>query len=285
MLLFLLLLCCISSLGPRGLLHNLTILGRNLVTGVIIARTPPYMQLPIDAPTRARFFLVHEWRVSQETHLVTVLAPTSCFLWGSHKQKQYQERTSLRIWGVQRRALQVSQPGYSALTWHHEHEPQEPQRWPRERVAEWSALTNARHAHCAPRQLGTTANQRYDVPWDWLWDACQLAREHWGTCGKGFCSKEGPHYCMERSARNPLGRDQVQIVLGNRLEAVIGQTTINLIHEFGNHLRIPYPSCTVLLSGGYVMRESWARGFFASKKGMIRICPMDVHTRNLRQKA
>jgi hypothetical protein len=58
-LLFLFLLCCISSLRPRGLLHNPTIPGRNLVTGVVIARTPPYVQLPTDALTRARIFLTH----------------------------------------------------------------------------------------------------------------------------------------------------------------------------------------------------------------------------------
>jgi hypothetical protein len=31
---------------------------------------------------------------------------------------------------------------------------------------------------------------------------------------------------------------------GNCPKAVIGQATINLIHEFGNPLGIPYPSCT-----------------------------------------
>ncbi len=55
-LLFLFSLCCISSLRPRGPLHNRTIPGRNLVTGVAIARTLPYVQLPTDALTRARIF-------------------------------------------------------------------------------------------------------------------------------------------------------------------------------------------------------------------------------------
>ncbi len=91
-------------------------------------------------------------------------------------QKQYQERTTLRPWGVLRRALQVSQPQYSALTWHHEHEPQ-------------------------------------------------------GTRCKDFCSKEGLHYCIEQSARNPLGSDQVQRALGNCPEAVIGPATINLVSQ------------------------------------------------------
>ncbi len=62
--------------------------------------------------------------------------------------------------------------------------------------------------------LGTTTNGRYDVPQDWLQDACQMARVHLGTCCKGFCSKEGLHYCIERSARNPLEHDQVQRALG-----------------------------------------------------------------------
>jgi hypothetical protein len=66
-------------------------------------------------------------------------------------------------------------------------------------------------------------SQRYGVPWDWLWDACHVAGVRWGSRCEGFCSKEGPHYCFEQSARN---------------------WTINLIHEFGNPLRVPYPSCT-----------------------------------------
>ncbi len=103
--------------------------------------------------------LVHEWRISQETHLVKVLTPTAFFYKEAKMQKQYQERTTLRAWGVLRRALQVSQPGYFALTWRHEHKPQV-------------------------------------------------------TCCKGFCSKEGPHYCFEQSARNPLEHDQVQKALG-----------------------------------------------------------------------
>jgi hypothetical protein len=80
---------------------------------------------------------------------------------------------------------------------------------------------------------------------------------------KDFCSEDGPHYCFEQSARNP---------------------TINLIHEFGNPLGIPYPSCTAQLSGAYVTQESVSLRIFVSKKGMICICPMDICTRNLRQK-
>ncbi len=157
--------------------------------GDVIARTPPYAWLPTEAPTRARIFF-GSWATCFSRD-PSCLNTGSCvlFLWGSHMQKQYQERTTLRNWGVQQRALQVSQPVYSTLTWRHEHKPQ-------------------------------------------------------GTHCKGFCSKEGPHYCFEQSVRNPLWRDQVLIVLGNFPEAVIGQATINLNHKFGNPLGIPYSSCT-----------------------------------------
>jgi hypothetical protein len=83
-----------------------------------------------------------------------------------------------------------------------------------------------------------------------------MAGVHGGTHCKGFCSKEGPHYCSEQSAWNPPERDQVQIALGNRPDVVIGQATISLIHKFGNPLRILYLSGTALLSGAYVMQES-----------------------------
>ncbi len=44
--------------------------------------------------------------------------------------------------------------------------------------------------------------QRCDGPRDWLWDACHMAGVCWGSCCEGFRSKEGPHYCFMRSARN-----------------------------------------------------------------------------------
>jgi hypothetical protein len=36
----------------------------------LIARTTPYARLSLGAPTRTRIFLVHKWRISEETHLV-----------------------------------------------------------------------------------------------------------------------------------------------------------------------------------------------------------------------
>ncbi len=83
----------------------------------------------------------------------------------------------------------------------------------KERDAEWSAPTIVRHIHSASVPLGMTVDQRYDVPKDWLWDACHIAVVRWGFRCKGFCSKECPHYCSEQSARNPLEHDQVQKAL------------------------------------------------------------------------
>ena len=78
-------------------------------------------------------------------------------------------------------------------------------------------------------------------------DIMSWARASETRC-KGFRSKEGLHYCFEQSVRNPLECDQVQIALGNCPEAVIGQATINLIHEYGNLLRIPYLSLVCYLA-------------------------------------
>jgi hypothetical protein len=176
---------------------------------------------------------------------------------------QYQEQTSLCTWGVLQRALQVSHPGYSALIRHHEHEPQQPWRTEKGMLSDQPQLTCVTPTVL---QVGTTANQWYDVTWDWLLDACHMAGVCWGFRCEGFCSKEGLHYCFEQSARNPLECDQVQIKLGNIPEAVIGQATINLILKFGNPLRIPYPSYTALLSGACVTWESWAWGFLWGRK-------------------
>jgi hypothetical protein len=57
--------------------------------------------------------------------------------------------------------------------------------------------------------------RRFDIPRDWLWDACHMAGGRWGSRCEGFRSKEGPHYCFMQSVRN---------------------MTINLIHE----LEIPW---------------------------------------------
>ncbi len=79
----------------------------------------------------------------------------------------------------------------------------------KKRDVEQSAPTHTRHTHCFSSQLGTTADRRCDVPWDWLWEAWHMARVCWQTRCKGFRSEEGLYYQMEQSVRNHLERNQV----------------------------------------------------------------------------
>jgi hypothetical protein len=120
-----------------------------------------------------------------------IKTPTSIFYKEVYNQKWYQKGLLIALKESHEEYLQVSHKGYSALTWHHEYKPQEipSSRWPQEKDAKWSAPTIAHHAYCTSRQLGTKADQRYDVPWDWLWDACLLARVRWGTTVKDFVAR------------------------------------------------------------------------------------------------
>jgi hypothetical protein len=174
-----------------------------------------------------------------------IKTPASLFYEEVYEQKWCQKGLRIVLEESHEEYLQVSFQGYSALMWRHEHTPQEPRRtiWLQERDAGCSAPTHSRHIHihCAPRQLGTTANQRYDIPWDWLWNTCLLARLHWGTHGKGFCSKEGLHYRIRQSGRNPLVCDQMQRGLGNHLEEGIGQAAINLYSQVWKFLEDSLP--------------------------------------------
>ncbi len=167
--------------------------------------------------------------------------------------------------------------------------PQEPWRskWPQERDVEQSAPTHTRHTHCASRQMGTTANQRYDVPWDWLQDACQMARVRWGTSCKGFCSKEDLHSHIERSVRNQLEQDQVQRALV-KLSRSCCQTSNN--QPWFTSLEIPWGflAWAVLrwLSIGLCHARKWQfKEFCVRRKGMICKLPTGVRMRNLWQKA
>ncbi len=177
----------------------------------------PYTPLPTDAPTRARIcfgsWVTSFWR-DPFCHIET---PTWNFYKEMYKQKWYRKGLLIALLEESHKEyLQVSLQVDSALMCCHEQKPQERlrSRWLQERDIEQSAPTHVCHIHCTSRQLGTTANQRYDVPWDWLWDACEMARVCQGNHCKGFRSKEGLHYQIERSARSPLEHKQVQRVIG-----------------------------------------------------------------------
>jgi hypothetical protein len=66
------------------------------------------------------------------------------------------------------------------------------------RKGHWVISPNYRTSHprcfCA---VGDIVAQRYDVLCDWLWDTCHMAGVRWRSRCKGFCNKEGPHYCFE----------------------------------------------------------------------------------------
>ncbi len=70
------------------------------------------------------------------------------------------------------------------------------------RKGRWVIIPDYRASHpwhfCA---VGDVVAQRYDVPRDWLWDACHMAGVRWGSRCEGFCSKESPHYRHEQSTR------------------------------------------------------------------------------------
>ncbi len=158
-------------------------------------------------------FLVHKWRVSEETRLVILRLLREICTRRSTSKSGTRKDYLLRY---------LRSPAKSTfkclckqtLLWLivMRKKPQEfwRTRRPQVRDVEQSALIHACHTHCASRQLGTTADQRYEVPWDWLQESCQMARVQWGTRCKGFCSKEGPHYQIEQSARNLMECNQVQ---------------------------------------------------------------------------
>ncbi len=130
-------------------------------------------------------------------------------------------------------------------------------------------------------------DQRYDIPWDWLRDACQMARVHWGTRCKGFHSKEDPHYQIEQSARNQLVPNQVWRALVKSSRSC-HQTSNN--QPWFKTLIFPwwFFAWAVLhwLSVGLCHARKWQfKEFSVRRKGMICNCPTDICMRNLWQKA
>ncbi len=90
------------------------------------------------------------------------------------------------------------------------------------RKGRWVISPDYRTSHprcfCA---VGDVVAQRYDILRDWLWVACHMVGVRWGSRCKGFRSKEGPHYCLERSARK-LSQDKQQSTLFTSLEIPLG---------------------------------------------------------------
>ncbi len=83
--------------------------------------------------------------------------------------------------------------------------------------------------------VGDVVTQRYDVPRDWLWDACHVAGVHWRSRCERFCSKEGPHYCFEQSTRK-LSSDKRQ--------STYSQVWISLIYSIPGLYCVAWRSLT-----------------------------------------
>ncbi len=183
------------------------------VLGDVIANSTPYARLPTDAPTGARFVFG-----SRVTHFVRdpshhIETPAWNFYEEIYKQRWYQNGLLTAFLEVSRKEylkrLCKQTPLWLVVMRKSLRNPEE-QADCKKRDVEKSAPTHARHTHCTSSQLGTTADRRCDVPCDWLWEACHIARVCWGTRCERFRTKKGPHYWMEQSARNHLERNQVQ---------------------------------------------------------------------------
>ncbi len=93
---------------------------------------------------------------------------------------------------------------------------------------------------CCPDHLFCVWSGSIDLPY-----CC------WGTRCKGFCSKERTHYGIEQKSEEPTemwSSAKMPWEIVQKLSEDKQQSTF--IHKLGNSFRIPYPSCTVLLSGG-----------------------------------
>ncbi len=178
-----------------------------------LQNSTPCTRLPTDVPTIARFFFGSQVTRFKETRLVITRLlceiSTRRSTSKSGTGKDYLSRYLRSPVKSTFKHLCKQTPLWLIVM---RKEPQEPWRTrrPQERDVERSALTHVHHTHCTPRQLGTTADWRYDVHRDWLQEACQMARVRWVTHCEKFCSKEGSHYQMEQSARNQLECNQVQ---------------------------------------------------------------------------
>ncbi len=167
-------------------------------------------------------------------------------------------------------------------------EPQEPWRTrrPRERDIEQSAPTHAHHTHCASRPLGTTADWRYDVPRDWLREACQMQRYVEEPTAKDFVARKVRIIKLTKVHGTSWNAIKCKEHLGSCPGAVIRQATINLDSQVWKSLGDCFPKLFCIdLAEAYVTLESVSSRIYVRRKGMTWDCPMDVCMRNLWQKA
>ncbi len=116
--------------------------------------------------------------------LFEVLAPASLFLWGSHMWRQYRKRTTL--------------PSKSGTIKGLLYAP-DPDKHKKGTLSNQSWLL-----HVTSTVLLCCWGRSRSKIWHPLWLTLRrmhMARVRWGSRCEGFRSKEGPHYCLEQSAR------------------------------------------------------------------------------------
>ncbi len=166
---------------------------------------------------------------------------------------------------------QGSQQADSALTCCQEQKPQEPRRtrWLQEMghgaISPNSGASHPLHSYA----VGYYSRSKYDVPWDWLREACHTERVRWKARCEGFCSKEGPHYWIKQSVRNQLECNQVQRALEKPSGSCLltsNKQPISLVWK-SLHDSSPGLHC-VDFAEAYVMQENVSSRIF-TRKGMI----------------
>ncbi len=157
------------------------------------------------------FFWFTSSRFCKQPILFEVLAPTSLFLWGSHMRREYHKRTTLRS-----KSSTIKGLLYAPV-------PDNCEKGMLSDQPRLSCITSTALLCCWGRSRSK------------IWRPSWLTLRHM-PYGRGTLRIPLQRILQRgRPALSPWAK---------REEAVIRQATINLIHEFGNPLGIPYPSCT-----------------------------------------
>ncbi len=193
----------------------------------------------------------------------------------------------LHFWRSPASVPQASHQADYVLTCCQEQKPQEPTRtsWLQEKGL-WEIIPNSRVSHpLHSYAFGYYSQSKYDFPWDWLQEARHMARVHGKACCTGFHSKEGLDYWLEWSVRNQLERDQVQRALEKSSGSCLWQTTINLIHKFGNPLQFQSWAVLRWLCGGLCHARKCQFEDFDKKKYDLQSPNWRLHEKPLQRKA
>jgi hypothetical protein len=132
---------------------------------------------------------------------------------------------------------------------------------------EQSALTHARHTHCASRQLGTTANGRCDIPWTDFETHAKWQGSVEEPTAKDLIARKVCTIELNKVQGTQWNTIKCQEHLGNCPEAVVRQATINLDSQVWKSLgdSLPKLYCVDLVEA-YVPQESVGSRILCEKK-------------------